>query len=178
MGYNIGANESDWDNLDLIQGLTTDLLPVVSNQEATISPKSAMKALGKTPSKYNGEGQVVGISKWTSRESTSAEVTQWQSEGDYGICLQTRRVRAFDIDVSDPTKAAAIRAFLIEKLGAMPMRYRENSGNCLLACICEAELYSVPSWWMAAWWSSWQRASSSSPTVHTPAVCGTRGTGR
>lgn len=128
-----GAQPKDWKKLiDL--GLGEDLLPVVSNPEAKIAPDSTMKAIGKTPSRYNDRGQVVGIGQWTSRKPHPKEVEAWSEEPDFGICLQTRNVRALDIDVDDEFKAVAIAGFINDWLGQkLPIRYREGSGKCLLA---------------------------------------------
>ena len=59
---NCGATSADWAHFSLMLGLTADLLPVVSNQDAVIDPASSMKALGKTPSRYNGSRRAVGFS--------------------------------------------------------------------------------------------------------------------
>lgn len=128
-----GAGTRDW-RLFCDLGLTEDLLPVVSNPGAETAPSSSMKSVGKTPSLYNNDGYAVGIAKWTTRHSTKAEVEKWAAEGDYGICLQTRQVRALDIDVDDKRKAKVIEDFIYEALGyKLPLRYRTNSGKKLLA---------------------------------------------
>ena len=69
-----GAPPQCWDHFDLVLGLTEDLLPVVSNLEATIDPKSKMKELGKTPSRYNAQRNAVGIPEWT---MASASKPDW-----------------------------------------------------------------------------------------------------
>lgn len=117
-----------------------DLLPVVSNPSAPIAADSTMRILGKTPSRYNDRGEVVGIGKWTQYSAHPEEIKLWSKEKDYGICLQTRRVRAFDIDVEDPQKAQDIVQF-IEEWFEKPqaLRTRENSGKCLIAFILEGE---------------------------------------
>lgn len=133
-GSNFGATSADWEHFSTVLGLTKDLLPVVSNPNAVISPESTMKGLGKTPSLYNGIKQAVGLVKWTSKESTQAEVAKWSKQPDYGICLQTREVRAIDIDIED----VALASCVVEAIGAqlnwlgLPTRYRSNSGKCLL----------------------------------------------
>lgn len=130
---NYGALPEDWDHLDLVLGLARDLLPVVSNPNATISPKSTLKDLGKTPSLYNRAGEAVGIRDWTSKQAKDEEIESWMSNGDYGICLQTRHVRAIDIDVEDVNEAAAIERYITETLGmTLPARRRANSSKCLL----------------------------------------------
>lgn len=126
-----GASPEDWQHFDVLLGLTADLLPVVSNPRAVIAPDSTLKDLGKTPSRYNGARQAVGIGKWTERSTTPAEIAGWMRERDYGICLQTRRVRALDVDVTDPELASGIHAHLAH-LG-LPVRSRANASKFLLA---------------------------------------------
>lgn len=122
-----------------------DLLPVVSNPHAQISPRSKMKGLGKTPSVYNAEGLVSGFTDWTEHETTVRNIDAWSKEPDYGVCIQTRRIRALDIDVPDEELADQIAyrfAELIEDGDgpAMGLRTRPDSGKRLLAFIAEGEL--------------------------------------
>lgn len=136
-----GATPQDWAHFDLVLGLSAELLPVVSNPQATISPGSTLKKLGKTPSLYNRSRLVVGIQDWTARRSSVSDVERWAREPDYGICLQTRQVRALDIDVPDASLASAIVRRVTEKLGlTLPMRFRHDSGKCLLAFELVGEL--------------------------------------
>lgn len=129
-----GAIPDDWHYFDLLLGLGGDLLPVVSNPSAEISPDSKMRDLGKTPSQYNRQGKVVGIADWTRHQTSSAEIERWMQQPDYGICLQTRNVRAIDVDVADTVKAAAVRDFIDRFLGqVLPCRHRGNSGKFLYA---------------------------------------------
>lgn len=123
-----GASPTDWQHFMQL-GLTADLLPVVSNPNAKISPQSSMKALGKTPSLYNGNGEAVGIPKWTSIAATADKVERWAKQPDYGICIQTRNVRAIDIDIADKDQAFAVAKAIEAQL---PCRWRENSGKMLL----------------------------------------------
>lgn len=126
-----GATPADWAALQAL-GVESDLLPVVSNPQAKISEKSKMRDLGKTPSRYDQQGKVVGIPKWTSHVATDKDVSRWATQSDYGICLQTRQVRAIDIDIADPVHAAAVRD-LVELMVSLPQRRRASSGKCLLA---------------------------------------------
>jgi hypothetical protein len=126
-----GASPADWTHLAERLGLLADLLPVVSNPDATISPSSKLRDLGKTPSRYDVHGQVVGIPKWTQHQATERDVQRWSASPDLGVCVQTRRVRAIDVDIGDQVKAREV----LELLGlavALPMRRRANSGKCLL----------------------------------------------
>lgn len=135
-----GAHPADWNQLEFGCDLTEDLLPVVSNPNATIAPESLLKGLGKTPSKYNSEGKVVGFGKWTAYQATAANLKRWSAQPDYGICIQTRRVRALDIDIADRTMAATVLTIIEDFLQRrLPMRYRANSGKCLLAFRLEGE---------------------------------------
>lgn len=130
-----GALPEDWTNLDLALGLTADLLPVVSNPTSPVSPKSSLKQIGKVPSLYNKNRQITGISEWTQKQATSKEIERWSQEPDYGICIQTRRIRALDIDVSDRDKVSDIVEFIGGELNwlGLPLRSRSNSSKCLLA---------------------------------------------
>jgi predicted P-loop ATPase len=126
-----GATPDDWAALQRL-GLEDDLLPVVSNPGAKISERSKMRDLGKTPSRYDQQGKVVGIPKWTAHIATDREVARWATVSDLGICIQTRQVRAIDIDIADPVEAARVRE-LVELMTSLPQRRRASSGKCLLA---------------------------------------------
>ena len=135
---NFGASAEEWDNFSRVLGLTSDLLPVVSNPGATISPQSTLKRLGKTPSLYNRRGAVVGVPGWTSYQATEGEVSLWGATPDYGICLQTRDVRAFDVDVPDRGVASMIYAHLAYL--NLPKRMRADSGKFSLLFRASGEL--------------------------------------
>lgn len=132
MATRFGASPEEWLHFSIGLGLTADLLPVVSNPHATISPQSKMKALGKTPSRYNSQHQAAGMAEWTQRESTPTQIETWSHEDDYGMCLQTREVRALDVDVTDPLVVQAIRQS-VERCCVLPVRSRPNSPKCLFA---------------------------------------------
>lgn len=137
-----GAAADDWSHLDLVLGLTSDLLPVVSNPNAPISPNSNMKALGKTPSLYNRKREVVGIKDWTSYTATSNDISKWEKEPDYGICIQTRNIRAFDVDIDEMEKSARVARIIKDSLAGLllPVRRRNNSNKCLFAFRLHAEM--------------------------------------
>ena len=127
-----GATADEWAHFDVLLGLTADLLPVVSNANARVAPNSTMKDIGKTPSRYNGDRQVVGIANWTQLQSTPEQIARWAKDRDLGVCVQTRRVRALDVDVPDADQAAAIAAFIARHCH-LPRRQRGNSAKFLLA---------------------------------------------
>lgn len=129
-----GAYPEDWDKFDLLLGLTADLLPCVSNWTRPVATNSKLKEIGKVPSLYNKNGAVVGIANWTEKRSTTNAVSLWRQESDYGICLQTRFVRALDIDVPNSGKSIRI-AEALERLAGfkIPTRSRANSGKFLSA---------------------------------------------
>ena len=129
-----------WAHFDLNLGLTGDLLPVVSDPQVRISPNSKMKSKGKTPSLVNGGGMASGIPAWTAKVTSSIEVDRWAADPRLGICIQTRRVRAIDIDIGDAALADAVEQYLENHLGVvMPCRVRANSGKRLMAFILEGE---------------------------------------
>lgn len=140
-----GATAEEWTHFDLILGLTADLLPVVSNPHAAISPASKMQALGKTPSRYNQQRQVAGIAQWTSHVATPADIKRWSRERDYGICIQTRNVRALDVDIDNGSVevdqfAAEVHVAVDKLLGVeLPTRRRLGSSKFLLAFQLEGD---------------------------------------
>jgi hypothetical protein len=127
-----GATDAEWRHFARTLALQVDLLPVVSNPNAQISPLSKMRDLGKTPSRYGPDDLVVGIPKWTQTQATERDVARWSANSDLGICLQTREVRAIDIDIADPMRAAEVEE-MVGYLADLPARRRANSGKCLLA---------------------------------------------
>lgn len=128
-----GADQSDWGQFTLILGLAEDLLPVVCNPDAKISPTSALKSLGKIPSHYAADGTVIGIRRWTEYRASPADIAKWSANPDYGICLQTRNVRALDCDITDENLAAEVFAWLMSNLPVeLPVRGRANSPKFLM----------------------------------------------
>ena len=75
-----------------------------------------------------------------------SDINRWSRTPDHGICVQTRRVRALDGDVPEPTLAESIRAFIMTYLELVlgmptaPLRYRSNSSKFLIPVIVEGEL--------------------------------------
>ncbi|WGM00043.1 DUF5906 domain-containing protein [Arsenophonus nasoniae] len=136
-----GALPDEWVHFDLVLGYTDRLLPVVCNAEATISPSSKMKALGKTPSIYNSQRQVIGITEWTSKSSSGADIEKWMMEPDYGICVKTGSgIVALDCDSDDVDVQARIQAFMLQSFGQIPpRRFRNNSNKCLYLIAVEGE---------------------------------------
>lgn len=131
-----GATSQEWDMFNEELGLTRDLLPVVSNPDAAISPDSKMKALGKTPSLFNKDGLVIGLANWTERETTHKLISNWKKETDLGICIQTRFLRALDVDVKDAATAERVMLFLQERYN-FPIRFRADSSKFLMAFYVE-----------------------------------------
>ena len=133
-----GATPDDWQKfIDL--GLTEDLLPVVSNPGYPIAPNSTLKTKGKVPSLLNASDQIVGIGKWTGKRASQKQIEKWRKTPDYGICIQTRNVRALDIDIICDGDSDKIVSSVISILGELPKRARSDSSKCLLAFRMEGE---------------------------------------
>lgn len=129
-----GATQEEWLWFDLVLGLGADLLPVVSNPEAEISPDSRMKSKGKTPSVYNRQRKVAGFPKWTAHSADADDLERWAKEKDYGICVQTRLVRGLDVDVPDLRLAEKIVGVFCGALRQhLPLRVRNATGKRLAA---------------------------------------------
>lgn len=115
-------------------GLTEDLLPC-AQPWVLISPGSRVQQLGKTPATINSQGFGSGIPQWSSYRATICDVEKWSSNTDYGICIQTRRLRAIDIDVPDYWHSQAVMARIAELSGwTIPIchRYRNGTGKLLI----------------------------------------------
>ena len=88
---------------------------------------------------FNRDGLVIGLANWTERETTHKQVAQWKLQPDYGICIQTRFLRALDVDVKDPIIAGRVMLFLQERYN-FPIRFRANSSKFLMAFYLEGVL--------------------------------------
>lgn len=137
MQNHYGALPGAWDHFDLILGLGEDLLPIAANPNGGISPTSTLTSIGKVPSTYNSKGQVVGIAKWTEHVTTSDEIDRWSKNPELGICLQTRRIRAIDVDIPDIDEAEAVYKTLKYPF---PVRTRSDSAKFLILLDCPGEL--------------------------------------
>lgn len=130
MSDQFGASRETWLYWDLILGLGADLLPVVCEPNLPISPTSALTSYGKVPSRFDSKGCVVGFPKWTQHQASDADLEKWSADSRLGICLQTRRVRAIDVDVDSDLSDLIFAA--IDQLHFLPRRYRKNSKKFLL----------------------------------------------
>lgn len=136
-----GATAEDWAAL-VQQGLTEDLLPVVCNSKAKVSPSSSLTDVsrGKVPSVYNDRRLVVGVPGWVDKRTEKQEVREWAKQRDYGICVITRRVRAIDVDITDPTMAGQVEEVIERHVPDLPTRRRGNSSKFLKAVVIAGEL--------------------------------------
>lgn len=135
MNERYGATLDEWKYWAETLGLLSDLLPVVSNPTAVLSPYSSIKELGKTPSYYNERGEVVGFRKWSEFIAAKDNITEWAARPDYGIFVNSRRLHAFDVDLDDAEMAGRVWAML-KDMGGM-VRVRENSPRFLVAFYAE-----------------------------------------
>jgi hypothetical protein len=135
-----GALPTEWASWCAEHGLTEDLLPVVSKPGAVIAPNSKLKDLGKVPSRYNRDGLVVGIGDWPQYRATDADIKRWSAQPDLGVCIQTRRLRALDIDVPDPITVTRILEIISESMPVAARRGRADSAKCLLPVWVEGDL--------------------------------------
>lgn len=137
MGSAAGASRDEWREWYAIVGIE-HLLPVAC-ERAEISPKSALANRGevvgplKLPSRYDGDGRIVGVPRWTEFRATLDDGRQWARDGRLGIFLQTRSLVAIDIDVEDAGLVNEFTASLLAELPLVPpVRWRENSPRRLL----------------------------------------------
>lgn len=138
-----GASRDDWSHWDLVLGLGDDLLPVVSQPGLTLAPSSQLKTYGKVPSRFDRHGHVVGFPGWTQHVATPHELETWPQDNRLGICLQTRRIRAIDVDIEHEDSAADTRECLeiwaAERGLTFSFRIRPNSAKWLTLFALEGE---------------------------------------
>lgn len=121
--------------LRLVLGRTDQLLPVVCNPGAIISPNSKLKVLGKTPSLYNRNRLATGINDWTGHVVTEHDFARWSNEPDYGICVRTGHGwLALDCDSEDEDIQADIRKTLVQLL--VSRRRDAGEQTVISVCIC------------------------------------------
>ena len=134
-----GATPDEWAIWSDIFGMTPDLLPVVCKPGEKLYAHSTLNDYGKVPSRYTVHKDVVGFTNWTSYTAQDSDVLHWGTEGNYGICLQTRQLRALDFDILDQNFADSLRQGL-ELLGyEFPWRTRANSSKFLTLFYLEGE---------------------------------------
>jgi hypothetical protein len=80
---------------------------------------------------------VCGLTEWTRRHTTQEQITAWSEDPRLGICLQTRHIRAIDVDIPDRDAARAVYQCLTGWFAdhAFPepvLRIRADSGKFLL----------------------------------------------
>ncbi len=129
----LGATPKDWKHFVETFG-AENLLPVVSDPNVQISPRSKMKGLGKTPSLINAEGHAVGFTGWPGHEATPKQIERWSRDDRLGISVITRRFRALDVDVPDVRLADDVVGTFLNAAGvaSLPTRTRPGTGKRLL----------------------------------------------
>jgi hypothetical protein len=134
----LGATADEWLHFILELGLGENLLPCVPYApDVRVLPGSALEGkVGKIPSMFNALGEAHGLTNWQKRGITSGELASWGGDRRLNLCLRLgpiSGVYALDIDVDDREQADEIVALIERQLGTvLPMRYRDNSGKCLL----------------------------------------------
>ena len=109
-----GALPAEWRQAEE-GGLSPWLLPVVSNLNLPISPRSKISTIGKTPTQKNRNGQIAGIKDWTTAPETLPEdLARWSSDPDLGFCYRTGHdgVIAVDADINDAALAQDVEILL------------------------------------------------------------------
>lgn len=99
-----GAEPGEWAQVFCNDIIAPWVLPVVSNTNVKISPKSSLSKPGKLPSVKNANGEIVGIKDWTTAPETTAEnLNNWGRDTDLGFCVRTGHngLIAIDCDVND-----------------------------------------------------------------------------
>ncbi|QLB23338.1 DUF5906 domain-containing protein [Phocoenobacter skyensis] len=125
-----GASSEEWQHfVDL--GLGQDLLPVVSDPNIKISPRSRITSKGKLPSTINNNGFMVGLTNWTNRTITDSDIKGWKTDHRLGICIRlgneyciNKHIRVSD-EKTNETSLKNDPTIICEQ----PLTYYGNSSN-------------------------------------------------
>ncbi|MGV6989638.1 DUF5906 domain-containing protein [Testudinibacter sp. P80/BLE/0925] len=83
-----GATAQQWDHFANALNLAADLLPVVSDPNVKISPRSRIKRAGKLPSIVNNNGFIAGLDSWPNRKVEKSSIEAWKKDSRLGICIR------------------------------------------------------------------------------------------
>lgn len=119
-------------------GLGAELLPIVHDPNAQPTATTKVKHFGKVPSEYEPDGRARGIAGWQSKTTTARELQKWSADRRYSMGVRCRTVRALDVDIDDPERAAEVAAFIAERV-QLPKRTRANSPSFLQPFLVEGE---------------------------------------
>lgn len=125
-----GATRAEWEAFSSL--LLADLLPTVCDPKIRRHHTSNNTSpLNKIPSAIDAAGLGYAMLRWPDRVTTSIE--DWAADPRLGICIITRTLHAFDIDIADEAQAARAEAIIREHFGIdglrLPMRTRPGSGS-------------------------------------------------
>lgn len=121
------------------------MLPIIPvNARLTDGTSVKPAHTGKVPGTLTAAGTWSGLGgKWSDDlHATAALCIAWSKSGA-GVGLQSRVFVGLDIDVDDPTLAAAIQSFAEDYLGLAPVRTRTGSARRLMMYRVEAPLRKV-----------------------------------
>lgn len=108
-------------------GFLPDLLPILP-ADAALSPDSTVPEFnrGKVPGRLRGSAWY-GFPDWQEHVTSENDIARWSSWPKCGIGINTRRLVAIDIDVTDETLAAEVEALACDMAGGLwpnpPVRY-------------------------------------------------------
>lgn len=107
-----------------LAGFAPDLLPIIP-PNATLSPQTSVppENRGKTPGVYNAsDGTWHGFQHWREHTATETDLERWAKWSAASIGVKTGRTVGVDIDIADPSLAAACEAAAVRILGPAPCR--------------------------------------------------------
>ena len=131
MSERYGATQKEWDWAAYHFG--ADILPAVGDPDPSIQRSKGLRhldSLAKTPSMIGASGAAHGISGWVLHTATPEQVLRWKQDPALNVLLNTRNIRAIDIDIDDQAASDALEAFIVSMLGVKPpVRTRADSGK-------------------------------------------------
>lgn len=121
------------------RGWTEDVLSIIP-PDARLHETSRIprESLGKVPGRMAGPDCYIGISNWTELKARRSDLMGW-SRSNCNIGLQTRRVRAIDIDCEDTDLVLSLRILIQLRCGKTLWRGRANSARGALLYRCSEQ---------------------------------------
>ncbi len=131
MSERYGATPQEWEWAAYHFG--ADILPAVGDPDPSLPRTKGLThldSLAKTPSVIGANGVAHGVSGWVLHTATPEQILAWKQDPALNVLLNTRNIRAIDIDIDDVAAGDALEAYIVSMLGVKPpVRTRGNSGK-------------------------------------------------
>lgn len=113
-----------------------NILPIAKPAEGVAS-KLPAGVMGKVPSVYSKEGEIVGFAKWQEGRATADQLKKWSTDGRYGFGVRLGFplpaggvAVCIDVDTENTEHQSTVERLITDAIGhRVAMRVRTNSGR-------------------------------------------------